>query len=1362
MKIIKGWILCFSLITCSVFGWAQASMPFRHLSKKDGLSQASVFAIAQDKEGFMWFGTREGLNRFDGYRFKVYKNEDTPNSIVSNDIRTLFFDSLKNELWIGSYSGLSKYRPTTDDFLNFRHFPSTNSGLSDNRIRRIFRDTKGRLWVGTADGLNLLDEEKNTFKVYYFEDTNVNAIPSNDVKAIYEDESGKIWFGTAEGLYFLSENTKDYTFERIDKKVERQFSDIHLKSVLGDSEGNLWIGTYDGGVNYWNTKNDSVTVYLNKNNQPDVLNHNNIRSLCIDENDNLWVGTFEGLNFLKKGTKTFKKFKKVEFGNQGLSDNSIRSLFLDKRGSLWVGTYYGGINYSDESDNNFTNFRHSPVGNSLSGDVVSSFVEDKKGNLWIGTEGAGLNFYDSKKSKFTNYKALPSTKNSLSGNNVKQLLLDENQLWIGTFQAGLNLFDIPTNRFYHFRNEPDNPNSLSSNNVYGLHKEGNKLWILTYDGGLDILDLDSKKFYNYKNIPGQDNSLSSIYTRVILETTDSQLWIGTDNGLNKVIKAASGLPESFETFFPDEKIYSLQKDTKGNIWVGTFTNGLYCFNPEDNSHLHYSIADGLPGNIIYGILEVDSNEIWISTNNGLSKFNPQQKKFTNYNYSNGLRNSEYNFNAYYKTREGDLLFGGINGFTRFNPSLIQANLFVPPVVFTELRKNNRVINVGDEDGLLDKSIDKTETIVFNHKEANFSIGFAALDYLSPESNRYAFMLDGIDQDWNYSTGKTEATYTIQKEGDYIFRVKGGNSEGIWNPEERNIKIKVLPPPWRSVWAYLMYLLLGGILIFVLVRFISLRQKLKFEQIAKHQLQELNEVKLRFFTDITHEFRTPLTLILGPLKDLITTEEHSEPVKQQLSLIEKNAQRLLNLVNQILTFRKLGTNHNPLQIVHDNIIDFLKEVFLSFQESANLRNIDYQFISEKTSTAVWFDQDKLEKVFYNLLSNAFKFTPDSGQISMSILDTEDFVEVRVKDNGVGIEPAYRDQIFKRFYEKSNQQPSIIKGTGIGLAISKQMVELHKGKIFVENTDSEQWSGGATFVIQIPKGRAHFDQDVVILETKKVISSTSVFMPKNSPIIVSMPEKKPLPADAPKLLIVEDNPEVRAYIQRIFVRKYKIVTAENGKEGLKKVKTETPDLIISDVMMPEMDGITFCNKLKTTVETSHIPIILLTARTAAMFKIDGLKNGADDYVTKPFNSEELKLRVGNIIKARQEAKDKFARVISFDPKEITVTSADEIFLEQTLQVIEEEIDSYEFNVNQLAERVAVSRPLLFTKLKALTGQTPNNFIKSIRLKRAAQLLKTQKLNISEVAYRVGFKDPKYFRKCFKEQFKLSPSNFMKKVE
>jgi signal transduction histidine kinase/ligand-binding sensor domain-containing protein/DNA-binding response OmpR family regulator len=1356
---LKGKFVFILLFVGSVLGLGQQRAAFRYLSKIDGLSQSTVFAIAQDSTGFMWFGTRDGLNKYDGYEFKVFKQGEDSNGLVASDIRALYLDPLTKKMWIGTNAGLSVYDTNTDKFTSYRHHPDEKHSLSRNAIRTIYRDTKGRLWVATAAGLNLFNDQEKTFERFYFDSENGQDKIQTDVKAILQDKSGVLWFGTEKGLFQLQEEGTAFRFIRMDGKSSLQLGDIRVESLLEDAVGNFWIGTFGGGVFYWDRTNELTKEYKSDENDPFSLSHNNIRSMCQDKEGNIWIATFNGLNFLEAGSTKFQEMPTKSTTASGLSDKSIHSVFIDKRGSLWVGTYYGGVNHLDDQYSRFSNYQYSLLGNSISAKVVSSFAENEEGNIWIGTEGGGLNFWNRKKQQFKSYPYQNDQQQSISGSNIKTILPDNEKLWVGIFREGLNLFDPKTGQFTVFKHEPGEANSLSNNNVYSLLKQENRLWILTYGGGLNIFDLKTKEFKHYRN-SSEATSLVSDLTRTILETKAGEIWIGTEQGLNKVELDDQLLPKRFLLYLPGEKIYAIQEDSQGFLWVGTFTHGLFRLNPQTNEQLHFTRADGLPGNTVFGIIEVSPTEFWLSTNNGLSKFNPQQTTFTNFDYSNGLENAEFNFNAYYRTRKGELLFGGINGFTIFDPTKIQPNDYIPPLAFTALYQNNKLVEPSDEESVLSKSINTTKRICFAYNEANFSLHFAALDFFSPENNRYAFKLEGIDRDWNYATGKTEATYTIQRDGEYVFRVKGANSDGVWNPEERQLLIEVLPPPWRTWWAYLLYLLIIGTIIYGLIRFVRLRHRLQLEQIAKQQQEELHEVKLRFFTNITHEFRTPLTLILGPLKELMRTENHPDKVKKQLSLIQKNAQRLLNLVNQVLTFRKLATDHEPMKITHGNIVEFLEEIFLPFQETAYRRHIRYQFKAESTEIKVWFDEDKLEKVFVNLLSNAFKFTADHGSIMMTVVVLDQRVVIKVEDDGEGIDPAYQDQIFKRFYEKSDAAHSNIKGTGIGLAISKQMVELHSGSIQVESAKGD----GATFIVTLPLGNLHFEQSelvstpegAVYLPRKSTQFSKPTFINQNGSNLSE--EDSVPPEDALKLLIVEDNPEVLQFIVSLFNKEYEVTTAINGKMGIDKAAKLQPDLIISDIMMPEMDGIEFCTLIKKDLQTSHIPVILLTANVAQEVKIGGLEIGADDYITKPFDAKELKLRVKNLAHARINLRNKFSRILNLSPTEITVTSADEEFLTNAMDIVEKHIENTDFGIEQFTHELAVSRPLLFTKLKAITNQTPNNFIKSIRLKRAAQLLKQRKINVSEVAYKVGFKDPRYFSKCFQKEFKQTPTQFM----
>jgi len=1350
------------ILTMTTICSGQTNFNFKSLSKEDGLSQASVFAIAQDQSGFMWFGTRDGLNKYDGYQFKVYKNDHDDNkSLVANDIRSLYFDEYENLLWACSISGLSKYNSNQDNFQNFYHDPDDPTSVSNNVIRQVYRDSKRRLWVGTSIGLNLLDKSTDKFDRYYIDNSQALDNSKNDIKAILEDKSGTLWIGTANGLYELkTDKNGSFIFERTEIDQKGLLSDSHIKNILEDRDGNLWIGTFAGGINHWNRKTGQVTIFKNNRNDPNSLSHNNVRSLCIDKNNNLWVGTFDGLNLLKYNETIFKRFSKSEFGTAGLSDKSIRSIFSDQTGNLWIGSYYGGINHLDENYNRFK--KNALVGNGLRGKVVSSFAQDENGNLWIGTEGDGLNFFDKSKKKFQNFLYSQTESNTISGNNVKDLLLDGDQLWIGTFQAGLNLYNIETGKFKYYTNDPINGNSLSENNVYGLLKEGELLYIVTYGGGLDILNLKTGLFTNFSHIINDYKSLSSDLARVILKTNNGQLWIGTERGINKVHVNAIGIPESFETILSHENIYCLTENNAGNIWVGTYSNGLYCLDPKTNDLKHFTTENGLPGNTVLGVLEVDKDELWISTNNGLSKFDPRNLIFTNYDYSNGLENSEYNYNAYLKDNNGDLLFGGLNGFTYFNPEDIQPNKFVPPIVFTDLRKNNEIVKVGDKSEILKQSINETEQITFNYKEANFSIGFAALDYFSPKSNQYSFILEGIDNEWNHSIGYTEATYTIQQPGKYVFKLKGGNSEGVWNNEERQLQVMVLPPLWKTSWAYLIYALILGTLLLGWYRFIKLQHNLQLEKLENQQQAELHEMKLRFFTNITHEFRTPLTLIIAPLNELLNKSNIATSVEKKLKTVEKNAQRMLNLVNQILTFRKLANDHTELSITKGNIVEFTQEIFLLFQESAIRKGINYQFESKRKVIHAWFDEDKLEKVIFNLISNAFKFTPVDENIIVKLSINKNYIELKISDSGVGIQEDQVNQIFKRFYAKSKDGQSTIKGSGIGLAISKQMVELHQGKIYLAGIEDNPFQKGSTFVVQLPRGKAHFNalfqkdsqSSVKILSQDKEQQNDLEILPDDHELIAI-----PSSGEKPKLLIVEDNKEVRNYVKSIFSPHFNVFSAKNGLDGYSITKKILPDIVISDVKMPVMDGIALCQKLKSDFEVSHIPVILLTARAASLFKIEGLKTGADDYITKPFNPDELRLRVENIIATRKIVRDKFKRLLTLDPKHLDISSTDEVFLENALKAVERNIDKYEFNVNMFATELAVSRPQLFNKIKALTGQTPNNFIKSIRMKRAAQLISSNKMNVSEVAYAVGFKDVKYFSKCFKVQFETPPSKYLK---
>ncbi|MEL6653224.1 MAG: ATP-binding protein, partial [Bacteroidota bacterium] len=723
----------------------------------------------------------------------------------------------------------------------------------------------------------------------------------------------------------------------------------------------------------------------------------------------------------------------------------------------------------------------------------------------------------------------------------------------------------------HFQHIAGDPNSLANNNVYSILKDGPYLWLGLYAGGIDRLDLRDMSIRHIQSDPSGSNGLTSNDVRVLFQDLEGDIWVGTEKGLH-LMQGREPDQLQFKRFLPETEIYAIQATEAAGIWIGTYNHGLYYLNKSDWSVLQYTTKDGLPGNSVFGILESKGRHLWLSTNQGITRFTPSRKLFSSYSYANGLEALEFSFNAYAKTSAGELLFGSTNGFTLFRPEDINFNTFVPPVVFTGLTVRNQQIEV-QPNKLLSRSLNHTQRLTFAHNEANFTLDFAALDYSNPQGNQYAYRMEGIDQDWQYRIGQQSATYTIQRDGRYIFHLKGANNEGIWNPVERQLEIVVLPPPWRTWWAYMLYALAAVLIVLVIIRFVKLQHSYQLEKLGTQKQEELHQTKLRFFTNITHEFRTPLTLILGPLQDLLSSDELNAKARKHLIAIERNGQRLLNLVNQLLDFRKLEAEHGRVEAAQGNFVRFLREIYLSFQGLAQRQDIQYQFESEADEYLLWYDRDKMEKVFYNLLSNAFKFTPQGGRISVRLSARSEGLQIEVIDTGRGVPRDLQAHIFDRYYEHSSEA-----GLGIGLAYTRQLLELHNGSIQLES-DGKQ---GSNFVVFLPFGKAHFrSQD--LLEDFRNSEDSSHYTLTQSEARTTKSDQEGTTQS--RLLIVEDNQEVRSYIGQIFKGEYELTFANNGQEGLQMAQEQLPDLIISDVMMPIMDGIEICLDFGTKGNTIH---------------------------------------------------------------------------------------------------------------------------------------------------------------------------------
>lgn len=779
---------------------------------------------------------------------------------------------------------------------------------------------------------------------------------------------------------------------------------------------------------------------------------------------------------------------------------------------------------------------------------------------------------------------------------------------------------------------------------------------------------------------------------------------------------------------------------------------------------HVILNEDSPVSTIYTILEDEENHIWLSTDKGIVRYNKGTHTTTIYDQRNILSSNDFSPNAGY-IDNGDFYFGGNEGLTLFNPKELIKNMDAPAVVISDLQLKNNSVAVNGPENILSKSILYTEEITLSHDHANFSLHFSMPNFINPNNNQYAYRLVGLDDAWTY-TNKTEAFYTLQKPGEYLFEVKGANNDGIWNENPTSLKITVRPAPWRSIWAFMLYGLIGVLGAIYLYQILKSRTKLKqdlrWEQLENKRKEENHEAKLRFFTNISHDFRTPLTLILGPLQQILDNYKGSSIVYKKLLVIESSANHLLHLINRLMDFRKLEDNQSKLQVAEGNIVKFVNEIFLSFTEFAKDKGYKFSFKNAKDKILVFYDRPKLEQVFYNLLSNAFKYTPEGGEISLSVDNDENNVYCKIQDSGIGIKQEYLDQIFDRFFEVPHLEDSTEiynKGTGIGLAIVKNIIELHKGTITVKSNEGK----GSTFTISLPLGKNHLQPDEIIDDFKfsdDITQYMSQLTDNEHETFLEVPDNIVIEKKLHKILVVEDNDELRLFFKNLLSKEYNILEAKDGKSGVSKALQFLPDLIISDVMMPQMAGTELCAQLKQNIKTSHIPIILLTARTSLFYKFKGLESGADDYISKPFNIREFELRIKNLLDSTRRLREKFTKESILVPSELTINSLDEKLLTKAMEIVETNLSNHAFDINQFATELGVSRTMLFTKIKAWTNNTPNEFINELRLKKAAVYFETSSMNISEVSYKVGFNNPKYFSKCFQKKFNMTPSNYIKK--
>ncbi|MGB3006640.1 MAG: two-component regulator propeller domain-containing protein, partial [Chitinophagaceae bacterium] len=1101
---------------------------------------------------------------------------------------------------------------------------------------------------------------------------------------------------------------------------------------------------------------------------PQKLNSNLVSQVVQDKDKLIWVATDHGGITLidKKNNFAVSHILNDVKDSKSISQNSINSLFRDDQNIIWLGTYKQGVNYFNSDIVQFQLYnRQEKNTGSLPFEDVNCFVEDNKENIWIGTNGGGLIYFDRKANTFKQFRHNSNNINSLCNDVIVSLHIDKNNiLWIGTFLGGLDKFD--GKYFAHFRHNDNDSSSLSNNSVWEIYEDKDeRLWIGTLGDGLDLFDRKTNRFEHFGLQKVNSDFVQSKYISCILQDRQGILWIGSAGGITSfnskenvfVPHRNSGEREGLS----NNAVICLIEDTYGRLWVGT-REGLNVYNKKTNKFQSFTVDNGLPDNVILNILEDQNKSLWISTSNGLCKVittgieEIKELTIINYDEINDLQNREFNDNAAYKTRNGELLFGGPSGFNIINPSAIKDHTNSSKAVFTNLQLFNKNVDPGDEINgriLLKKSITQTDKISLKYNENSFSIQFTAIDFSHSNKDKFAYILDGFNPDWVYTDGNQRvATYTNLAPGNYTLKVKTMNKNGVWG-DVKSLKIVITPPFWKTTIAYLFYILFLAGLLYLIRRItlerIHLRYEMKRQKHEAERSQAIEQLKTKFFTNVSHEFRTPLSLIIAPLDKLIKGTNDEEQ-KQQLNLVQRNAKRLLGLVNQLLDFRKMQVQEIKLHPSIGDIVGFTKDISQSFIDIAEKKTIQFSFTTDLDKLEMYFDKDKVEKIMFNLLSNAFKYTHDKGKVSVHLsyksptqLEMDGNVAIEVKDTGIGIPADKQQNIFERFFQTDVPGSIVNQGTGIGLAITKEFVKLHKGIITVHS----ELEKGTTFTVLIPAKKI-FDttnqsQKTIPIETDDIDTTQLEEGDKRN-------KKK-------TIIVVEDNEDLRFYLKDNLKEHYYVVEAVNGKEGWEKISKLMPDLVVSDIMMPVMDGIELARKIKSETHTAHIPVILLTAIGSEEKQLEGLNVGVNDYITKPFTFEILASRIRNLIAQQKLLQKKFHKQIEVNPSEITVTSVDENFLRKALEIVEKHIDLPEFSVEDLSREIFMTRVTLYRKIQFLTGKTPIEFIRSIRLKRAASLLEKSGMPISEIAWEVGFRSPKHFAKLFKEEFGVTPSQY-----
>lgn len=1398
-----------------------------------------VHAILQDRRGFLWFGTMDGLNRYDGYQFTVFRNDPFDSTSISSNIIYALFENRDGLLWISTNNGLNVYDPQLERFRRFMHDTRDSLSLSGNAVLRICetpapllpKGVRSILWIATVtEGLNqlvMLDgsglhepppgaHEANTSgsgndsrlsglrRDHYFirhqhNPTDPASLASNEVRDVLIDRNGTLWIATRGGLDWL--DLKSYLSDnrRIEEPADFGHKFTHgdkagisftgLFSLHEDSDGLLWVGTDRGLVRIVPSDRAAADLLQYEIQQEHFMKSTArlVSEICEDISGRLWLATYWGLATFDKGAGTFQWAGSQSNGPAGTGHHTVLAVHLDQSDNLWVGTNGYGLNQYDLKMKQFHLLNPSrselPLPKPFS---VNAMSEDGEGNVWFAASNMVYRF------DWRTGSRLEPSPRGFKAYQVNAMFKDHaGTLWIAN-DLGVHRYLPGAGQVEKFFPEADDQNFMAqavcedrTGDVWFGGQFGDKNYPAT-------LSSITRMLYRWHR---QSGLMSAYSIALPAEMRDSQLelrgmhqdssgvfWLATNFGLLRFdpasgVAMAFGVDESSPNRLTSRDIKSVLADPimpDRFLWLGTNGGGLNRFDCTTDEFLAYTQRHGLPNHVVYGVLPDGDGKLWLSTNKGLAiaTLTVDTREiigFRNYDVQDGLQSNEFNTASYCRAASGELFFGGVNGLNYFHPDSIKDNPFPPPVVITDFQIRHRSIRHDDNDSPLSRPIAFSDAVTVSYADNVLTFEFAALDYSAPQKNLYSYKLEGFESEWSAPSRERRATYTNLDPGEYTFHVRGSNNDGVWNDEGAAIKLIVTPPWWKTWWAYSLYATFFFSLVYLLRKYEknrqALRHKLELEYVEAEKLQELDRLKSRFFANISHEFRTPLTLVLGDVESSLL-EQKAGQSKRRLQRAFRNGKRLLRLINQLLDLSKLEAGGMKLNARLGNILSLLKNITYSFESLAKQKNIALRFKSADEEIMIMYEDEKIEKIMSNLLSNAFKFTPAGGRVSVEVAihnQTESkaapAVEIKVCDTGSGIPKTELPHIFDRFYQVDSTRTRSQEGTGIGLALTKELVELHRGEMMVESEEGV----GTTFTVRLPivsdyeqvaTARLPDDQDTASA------SSQSLIDPALQPPVLQRPatsDQQLTSSNREIILVVEDNADVRAYICEHLEEKYRVISSSNGEEAVAMALEVIPDLIITDVMMPKMDGYQLAIMLRQDEKTSHIPIIMLTAKAGESDKLEGLETGVDAFLIKPFNSQELRVRVRKLIEMRKKLRARFSTATIIKPSEIEATSLDRSFLNRVIAVIEKRMGDDDFDVATLAHEAAMSVSQINRKLSALIGQPAGHLIRSMRLQRAADLLVLQAGTVSEIAHRVGFYDQSHFARHFKKQFGCAPTAY-----